>query len=62
MIHLIPLLAILPLLAFWLWMFSAMTKDELLTSEQKSNWSMAFVFLNVFAAAWYYLTLYDKRG
>lgn len=37
MIHLIPLLAILPLLAFWLWMFSAMTKNELLTSEQKSN-------------------------
>jgi hypothetical protein len=58
---LIPLALSLPLLAFWAWMAWHMTRNNRLTDSQKMTWALAFVFLNIFAAAWYYYTEY-RRG
>jgi hypothetical protein len=69
-----PLLVALlpiPLLVFWLWMFSDMTKNENLppcyiTVTNGRNpgldWMVAFVFLNVITAMVYYATVYRKRS
>ncbi len=50
-----------PLFAFWLWMFRDMTKNAYLSSESRYGWTLQFVFLNVFAAFWYYLVEYRPR-
>ncbi len=56
----ISLMIILPLVAFWLWMFQDMTNNANLPSESKSNWTLAFLFGNVFAAAFYYATEIER--
>ncbi len=61
MILVITLLALLPLLAFWLAMFSDMTKNDYLTSYSKSTWTLLFIVLNVFASMLYYFTEYRGR-
>ncbi len=48
-------LGALVLLAFWAWMFWDMTNNEDLASNYKLNWTLAFVFFNVFAAVYYYV-------
>lgn len=57
---LIPFIAILPLIAFWLWMAWNMSNNNNLPGSSKQNWTLAFVFLNVFAAVFYYVTEYRK--
>jgi hypothetical protein len=67
----IPLLFVLPLIAFWIWMFREMTHNAYLPDNStgpltwppssKYNWTLAFIFLNVFAAAFYYVLEYRKR-
>jgi amino acid transporter len=69
--HLIPLIFILPLIAFWIWMFRDMTRNAYLPDNStgsltwppssKDNWTVAFIVLNVFAAAFYYVLEYRKR-
>jgi hypothetical protein len=70
MVQLILLLLPLPLLAFWAWMFSDMTKNDnlpqcFLTFTNGRNpsfdWTVAFIFLNVFTAIFYYVTVYKNR-
>ncbi len=71
--QLVPLL-ILPLLAFWLWMFWDMTGNNDLPRwmywdvtrydslpNRRLNWMLAFMFLNVFAAGIYYAVEYRNR-
>jgi cbb3-type cytochrome oxidase subunit 3 len=68
---LISLILVLPLVGFWLWMFWHMTKNESLPDNSavlltwppssKYNWTLLFIFLNVFAAAFYYVYEYRKR-
>ena len=68
---LITLLIVLPLIAFWLWMFQDMTKNVYLPDNSaapltwppasKYTWTLAFIFLNVFVAAFYYAWEYKKR-
>lgn len=61
---LIPLIAsivILPLIGFYFWMFNDLSNNEYLSSAEKSNWTIRFVFLSVFAAAWYYRDEYRPR-
>jgi hypothetical protein len=58
---LISLVFILPMLAFYLWMFRDMAKNEYIPRESKSNWLLAFIFFNVFAAAVYYVNEYRNR-
>ncbi len=57
-----PLFITLPLVGFWFWMFRDMTINEYLTSKEKTNWLLAFVFLNIFGAAYYYLVEYRNRN
>jgi len=70
MTQLILALLPLPLVVFWLWMFSDMTKNGnlppcFITVTNGRNpgvdWTMAFVFLNVFTACIYYITVYRNR-
>jgi hypothetical protein len=70
---LMPMIWILPLLAFWLWMFWDMTTNDNLPNSSmfsqslnyfhwtKLDWTLAFIVLNVFAALLYYFTQYRKR-
>jgi hypothetical protein len=57
---LIPALATLVLVAFWLWMFVDMTSNPYLDGRSKYNWMLAFIFLNVVAAIFYF-TEYKRR-
>lgn len=72
--QLVPAFIVLPLLVFWFWMFSDMTNNEDLPRwmfwdvtnndslpGRRFNWTLAFVFMNVFAAAIYYSTVYRNR-
>ncbi len=68
---LIPMLVILPLIVFWLWMFWEMTNNAALTNDStapltwppssKFGWTLAFIFMNVFAACFYYFYEYRNR-
>ena len=70
-VQLISLLITLLLVVFWLWMFSEMMKNESLPGNSspaltwppssKYSWTLAFIFLNVFGAALYYVWEYRKR-
>jgi hypothetical protein len=63
----LPVLVPLPflLLAFWIWMFRDMLNHDdmpgLVTRDPKSDWTLAFIFLNVFAAAAYFALVYRNR-
>ncbi len=57
---LITLLPLLPL-GFWLWMARDMANNDNLPRNEKLNWTLAFLFLSVFAAGFYYFTEYRKR-
>ena len=59
----LPILLILPLLglSFWLWMAWDFGKNDRLSSQEKMYWTLAFVFLNVFAAVYYYVYEYRRR-
>jgi hypothetical protein len=68
--QLILLLIPLSSLAFWAWMFSDMTKNDnlpqcFLTFTNGRNpsfdWTVAFIFLSIFTAIIYYVTVYRNR-
>jgi hypothetical protein len=67
---LISLVFIIPLIIFWLYMFDDMLKNDRfpnggplanVTSNEKSDWTLAFIFLNVFAAVFYYSLVYRNK-
>ena len=58
---LLPLVLILPLIIFWIWMFRDMLNNNDLSDTAKSNWTVAFIVLNVFAAVFYYVYEYRSR-
>lgn len=57
----IPLIIALPLVVFWLWMAWDLGKNDNLPGSSKNNWMLAFIFLNVFAAIFYYFAEYKKK-
>ncbi len=57
----IPLITILPLIVFWLWMGRDMMNNDNLPGRSKDYWTLAFIFMNVFTAVFYYATEYKKR-
>ena len=59
--QLIPLLIVLLLLMFWLWMFWDMANHDNFRSTSKYNWMLVLVFLNVFGAVFYYFYEYRNR-
>ncbi len=42
-------------------MFRDMINNDNLPSSEKTYWMLAFLFMNVFAAVFYYVTQYRKR-
>ncbi len=56
------LVIIIPLIAFWGWMFWAMANNEYLPVNSKYYWALAFLVGNVFAAVYYYVVEYRNRG
>jgi hypothetical protein len=71
MVQFISLIIMLPLIVFWLWMFRDMINNDYLPDNpaapltwppsSKYNWTLAFIFLSIFAAAFYYVLEYRKR-
>ncbi len=70
MAQLIVALLPLSLLAFWAWMFLDMRNNDNLPgcfitltggSDPKFDWTLAFLFLNVFGAFFYYVNEYRYR-
>ncbi len=59
--QLISVLVILTLGIFWLWMYRDMSMNPDLTRREKDNWSLAFLFGNVFVAILYYVYVYRNR-
>ncbi len=61
LVQLIPVILLLPLLAFWAWMFRDMLNNDSLPSSAKNGWTFAFILLNIFAAVIYYFQQYRDR-
>jgi hypothetical protein len=55
------MLGVIALFVFWLWMFWDMTNNDVFHTTSKYNWTLALVFLNVFAAVAYYVYEYRNR-
>jgi hypothetical protein len=55
---LLLLLLVAPLIVFWAWMLDDMLQNPLLTRNARTAWLTAFLFLNVFGAGLYYMSLY----
>jgi hypothetical protein len=60
-LFLVSLIFILPMLAFYLWMFREMANNDRLSPDERYKWMWAFIFFNVFAAAVYYVYEYRNR-
>lgn len=61
MLQILPILLLIPLLGFWLWMFWDFANNPDIGPSERNIWLVAFVVLNVFAAGYYYLTTYERR-
>ncbi len=61
LVRVIPMIGVLALLVFWAWMFWDMANNDDLPNNVKSTWTLAFVFLSIFAAAYYYSNEYRNR-
>jgi len=60
-LQLLPLVLIVPVIIFWIWMFRDMLKNGNLSDTAKSSWTVAFIFLNAFAAVFYYVYEFRSR-
>ena len=58
----ISVLFSLTVISFWLWMFVEMIRNDNMDSTAKNYWTLAFIFLSLFAAGLYYLNIYRRRG
>lgn len=59
---LLPLIILIPILVFWLWMAWDMDKNDHLSESSKLNWMLILAFLSVFGAMLYFVTEYRKRS
>lgn len=57
----VPLTILVIALAFWGWMFQDMWNNRDLPPGVRENWLWMFILLNIFAAAFYYATVYRNR-
>ena len=60
-VQLLPLLLVIPLIAFWLWMFRDMLNNANISDAARNTWIIAFIFLNAFAAVVYYVYEYRNK-
>lgn len=49
------------LLAFWAWMLHDFLQHPPFDPRERQLWLLAFVFLNVLTAAYYYFMIYRER-
>jgi CDP-diglyceride synthetase len=61
LVQLIPLILIIPVVICWLWMFRDMLNNNNLPDTSMASRTVAFIFLNVFAAVFYYVYEYRNR-
>jgi hypothetical protein len=61
LIGLIPLLIVVLLVVFWVWMFKDMLNSYDVPGVFRPYWTMAFILLNIPAAIFYYITVYKNR-
>ncbi len=61
-IQLLPAVFGIPVIGFWLWMLVDLTNNQYIPRNEKNNWFLTFVLLNVFGALWYYLVEYRNRN
>jgi hypothetical protein len=57
----IPLIFTLLAGGFWLWMAWDLGGNDDLPGKEKLYWQLAFIFMNVFAAVFYYVNVYRRR-
>lgn len=57
----IPLILSLLAAGFWLWMAWDLGGNDDIIGNEKFYWLLAFIFMNVFAAVFYYVNVYRKR-
>ena len=60
-VQLLPLLLVIPVITFWILMFRDMLNNRDLSDTAKSGWTIAFIFLNAFAAIFYYVYEYRNK-
>ena len=71
LLQLLSLIGILLLVAFWVWMFRDMMRNDALPERtpgplswppaSKYDWTIIFIVLSIFAAACYYAYEYRRR-
>ena len=57
----IPLILSLLAGGFWLWMAWDFGGNNDITGNERFYWTLAFIFLSVFAAVFYYVNVYRNR-
>ena len=60
-VQFLPLVLVIPVIIFWIWMFRDMLTNGNLSDTAKSTWTVAFIFLNAFAAVFYYVYEFRSR-
>jgi len=55
------LIIALPFLVFCLWMAWDLGGNDDMTSNEKFYWQLAFIFLTLLAAVFYYVNVYRNR-
>jgi len=60
-VQLLPLLLVIPLIAFWIWMFRDMLNNPNISDTARNTWIIAFIFLNAFTAVVYYAYEYRNK-
>lgn len=61
LISFIVLLLPVLLLGFWVWMAYDFIQHPPVNARERQLWALAFVLLNIFAAVYYYVTVYRIR-
>lgn len=54
----LPVLIILPLIGFWIWMFNDFLQNDRSSKDEHLIWLVSFVFAGIFTAFYYYFTEY----
>ena len=68
----LPMILFIPCAGFWAWMFYEFVNnselndyegshDSIWPPQTRQNWLGAFLFLNIFAAVYYYVAVFSKQ-
>ena len=58
---LVPVTILIPLIIFWIWMFSDMINNQSIPRDSRSFWLIGFIFVGILTAGYYYFTEYKNR-